>query len=63
MDSSHEEVTSLTLSKTFKFQKAETAETGITKLIEAAEMLRANKIDSNLSFSDAFFSNVKQYIR
>ena len=63
MEPSHEEVSSLNLSKTFTFQRTGSPESGIANLIEAAELLRRNKIDTNQSFSDAFFTAVKQYVR
>lgn len=57
-----EEVSNLTLSKSFKFPNNGNVESGIANLIEAAEMLRRNKIETNQSYSDVFFSSVKQYI-
>lgn len=57
-----EEVSNLTLSKTFKFPQNDNVESGIANLIEAAEMLRRNKIETNHSFSETFFSAAKQYL-
>lgn len=57
-----DEVSSLTLAKSFKFPKNAIADSGIAKLIEAAEMLRRNKIEPNQSYSEVFFSAAKQYI-
>lgn len=57
-----DEVSNLTLSKTFKFPHNESVESGIANLIEAAEMLRRNKIETNQSFSETFFSAAKQYL-
>lgn len=57
-----EEVSNLTLAKSFKFPQNANAESGIANLIEAAEMLRRNKIETTQSFSDVFFSAAKQYL-
>lgn len=57
-----EEVSNLTLSKTFKFPQNANAESGLANLIEAAEMLRRNKIETSRSYSETFFSAAKQYL-
>ena len=57
-----EEVSNLTLSKSFKFPQNANAESGIAHLIEAAEMLRRNKIETAQSYSEVFFSAAKQYL-
>lgn len=63
MEHTNDEVANLTISEKFQFPRSVTVESGIANLIEAAEMLRRNKIETNLSYSDTFFSSLKQYIR
>lgn len=57
-----EEVSNSILTKTFKFPPNDNAESGIANLIEAAELLRRNKIETNQSYSETFFSAAKQYL-
>lgn len=48
--------------KAFKAHKNLIADNGLENLIEAAELLRRNKIEPNKSYSEVFFSAAKQYI-
>ena len=54
---------SLTLTSSFSFPKNDNVESGIVNLIEAAELLRRNKIETSESYSDVFFSAAKQYLK
>lgn len=53
----------LTINPMFSFPKNENVESGIVNLIEAAELLRRNKIETSESYSDVFFSAAKQYLK
>ncbi len=43
-------------------KSVQTPESGIARLIETVELLRRNKIETNRSYSEAFFSTVKNYL-
>lgn len=48
--------------QTFTFPTNVKGESGIANLIEAAEMIRRNKIETGQSFTETFFSAAKQYL-
>lgn len=58
----NEDVSNLKLAKNFRFHSTSNVEAGIAHLIEAAELLRRNKIVTDASYSEVFFSAAKHYI-
>lgn len=59
---SNDDVSNLRLSKAFKFANISNPEYAIATLIEAAELLRRNKIVTVDSYTEVFFSAAKQYL-
>jgi hypothetical protein len=57
-----EDVSGLMSTKNHAVSGNANAESGLINLIEAAELLRRNKIATNLSYTETFFSAAKQFL-
>lgn len=62
MEHQNDEVSTLSVRKLLTPKTKSKPESGIVNLIETVELLRRNKVLTDQSYSEAFFSSVKQYI-